>query len=201
MAAAMEVIYERRVGFRVIVKFMSKKDWTSHLKIVLEDLQDENLETTGMNDDLNPATNTLKVLQEVYSHHKNKLMTPPVALSHAKMFLNDQTISARVGKEETFTSNMVEELREELQSFVSSHNHEEGKVAWWVLVDRVQIYRAFKILSTGTILVDLPGYGDSNLMRAKQAELYMAEADSIIVAYDVCRVIDDPNMRLYLKKW
>lgn len=50
---------------------------------------------------------------------------------------------------------------------------EEKEIEFWPLIEVVRIYTKSKALSTGAMIVDLPGWHDSNAARADVADRYM----------------------------
>lgn len=72
-----------------------------------------------------------------------------------------------------------------------SNANEPNKVGYWPLVKLVSILCNADILSTGAILVDLPGVADVNPARNRIAQDYFQHCDRIWIASHVARVADD----------
>ncbi|KIJ62374.1 hypothetical protein HYDPIDRAFT_41878 [Hydnomerulius pinastri MD-312] len=213
-ATITEIHYEKRKDLRVVVKFTSSANWNSYLLKLLADSDGEQ-DVPGPIDprDANAAR---EALSEVYPQHKAILKSTHV-LTHANTLLHDPIVSAKLGTEEIFTAADSDELCKQLQNFVSSHDLEDDDNAWWALVESVQIFGPFQVLSTGTVLVDVPGYGDSNIFRysapsqlpshlndraprAQRAKQSMEGADSVMLVCDIKRVVTDQGMREHLEE-
>ena len=76
-----------------------------------------------------------------------------------------------------------EQFYHAVQWFVDSkdkvmHNKEQAQIipmAYWPLIKVVRIYTKADVLSTGAVIVDLPGIQDSNTARAVVARNYMKQ--------------------------
>ncbi|KAL8764619.1 MAG: hypothetical protein Q9194_006942 [Teloschistes cf. exilis] len=68
----------------------------------------------------------------------------------------------------------------------------------WPLIEVVRIYIGSPALSTGAILVDLPGLADANAGRAKIAQEYVQHATKIWIVAPMIRAVDDGTARSLL---
>ncbi|KAG6820967.1 hypothetical protein H0H93_009203, partial [Arthromyces matolae] len=82
-----------------------------------------------------------------------------------------------------------DELKIALHSWV-------GDKGRWPLIKKVNVRIHSEILSTGTILVDLPGSGDSNAARAAVAEEYRKSVDHYFIVVPVIRGVDSKMTRV-----
>ena len=67
--------------------------------------------------------------------------------------------------------------------------------AFWPLIRQVQVKCNAKALSTGAILVDLPGVADANAARSNIAKDYMKKCDCIWILAPITRAVDDKTAR------
>ncbi|KAK0490958.1 hypothetical protein IW261DRAFT_1434849 [Armillaria novae-zelandiae] len=67
--------------------------------------------------------------------------------------------------------------------------------ALWPLIRQVNVLCAAKALSTGTILVDLPGVADANAARNNVAKDYMKTCACIWILAPITRAVDDKTAR------
>ncbi|KAJ6575491.1 hypothetical protein B0H19DRAFT_1064152 [Mycena capillaripes] len=65
---------------------------------------------------------------------------------------------------------------------------------------QVEIHGRFSVLSTGIILVDLPGHGDNDDNRNNFAADYVKTADGVILVTDAKRAQNDRDTHSYLRK-
>ncbi|KAI1613541.1 hypothetical protein EDD36DRAFT_473612 [Exophiala viscosa] len=77
-----------------------------------------------------------------------------------------------------------EELRELLTKFRDN--------GLWPLIDSMTIFMGAPLLRHGVVLIDLPGYQDSNLARVKAARQAQAKCDDLLVVAGITRVVDSP---------
>lgn len=112
--------------------------------------------------------------------------------------LKEPAVKRVLGTVQQIYSSTPEIFYAELQRFIDSKedttegpaNSDELAIEHWPLIKVVRIYTRSDVLSTGAVLVDLPGVHDSNAARAAIARQYMQswyshvtsrdEADSII---------------------
>ncbi|KIJ62376.1 hypothetical protein HYDPIDRAFT_41880 [Hydnomerulius pinastri MD-312] len=151
---------------------------------------------------------TSACLSALYDRHKVILKSMHV-LAHADTLLHDPIVSAKQLAERFYSrARGTDTGGVQLQNFVSSHDLEDDDNA---------IFGPFQVLSTGTVLVDVPGYGDSNIFRysassqlpshlndraprAQRAKKSMESADSVMLVCDVKRVVDDQGVREHLEE-
>ncbi|KAL7499648.1 hypothetical protein ACHAWT_010345 [Skeletonema menzelii] len=61
----------------------------------------------------------------------------------------------------------------------------------WPLIRKVTLEGPWHVLSTGAVLVDLPGVRDANAARAKVAEKYLQNCNQIAIVAPIKRAVDD----------
>ena len=67
--------------------------------------------------------------------------------------------------------------------------------AYWPLIRQVRVWCDAKALSTGAILVDLPGVADANAARNTIAKDYMKKCDCVWILAPITRAVDDKTAR------
>lgn len=72
------------------------------------------------------------------------------------------------------------------------------KMEYWPLVKVVKIYTRAPALSTGAIVVDLPGFQDSNAARASIAHRYIQQCTSTWIVSPITRAVDDKAAKTLL---
>ncbi|EOD47067.1 putative tat pathway signal sequence protein [Neofusicoccum parvum UCRNP2] len=88
---------------------------------------------------------------------------------------------------------------QKLQTYVDSQEKATGRekkdeprrMEYWPLIKVVKIYTKADALSTGAVLVDLPGVHDSNAARAAVAEGYMKQCTGLWIVAPITRAVDD----------
>ncbi|EPE10307.1 hypothetical protein F503_05402 [Ophiostoma piceae UAMH 11346] len=76
----------------------------------------------------------------------------------------------------------------------------EDEMQLWPLIKVVRIYIKAEVLSTGVVLVDLPGFGDANLARDAVAEGYLSQCAALWIISPITRAVDDKEARALLDR-
>ncbi|KAH9898903.1 hypothetical protein F4778DRAFT_782503 [Xylariomycetidae sp. FL2044] len=77
-------------------------------------------------------------------------------------------------------------------------NKKEIRRQFWPLIKVVKIFTKADVLSTGAIIVDLPGVEDSNAARSAVANKYIEKCDGIWVVAAITRAVDDKAAKMLL---
>lgn len=72
---------------------------------------------------------------------------------------------------------------------------DKDEPAYWPLIRQVRVWCNAKALSTGAILVDLPGVADANAARNNIAKDYMKKCDCVWILAPITRAVDDKTAR------
>jgi hypothetical protein len=73
--------------------------------------------------------------------------------------------------------------------------HNPDDPAYWPLIRQVRVRCKTEALSTGAILVDLPGVADANAARSSIARDYMKKCDCVWILAPITRAVDDKTAR------
>ncbi|KAJ7492267.1 hypothetical protein FB451DRAFT_524685 [Mycena latifolia] len=119
-----------------------------------------------------------------------------VTVSH---LLQADVVRSKLGTSFKLPRTDPENFRAILEQYLSSSNNSNTSVLW-PLVRRVEVSGRFPVLSTGIVLVDLPGHGDDDDTRNDFASAYIKEADGVILVTDVKRAQHDRETLAYLRK-
>lgn len=79
-----------------------------------------------------------------------------------------------------------QEFRKQINSYVYRMGNGDQPQTW-PLIRKVQLKGPWSVLSTGAVLVDLPGVRDSNAARAKVAESYLQNCNQIAIVAPIKR--------------
>ena len=83
-----------------------------------------------------------------------------------------------------------DKFTEQVDRYINSLDDAEGG-ALWPLIREVHIRCHADALSSGAVLVDLPGIADANAARNNVAAGYMKEAHRIWIVAPITRAVDD----------
>lgn len=110
-------------------------------------------------------------------------------------------------KEREKGKSLIEQIREQNKkknaalgigpppSSSKDRDDDEDGPAFWPLIRQVQVKCNSAALSTGAILVDLPGVADANAARNNIAKDYMKKCDCIWILAPITRAVDDKTAR------
>ncbi|KAF2223234.1 hypothetical protein BDZ85DRAFT_124153 [Elsinoe ampelina] len=90
-------------------------------------------------------------------------------------------------------------IREECRPY--SERPSTGSTGFWQLVERVEICLPSKLLGRGLSIVDCPGLTDYHALRRQAAEDYLKKCDIIFILAPIRRIIDDPDVRKYVRTY
>ncbi|KAI1478877.1 Dynamin family-domain-containing protein [Daldinia eschscholtzii] len=189
--------------YRAEIEFITAEEWIKELQILFNDLIDGN---GAVSRDCSNADSEAGVayakLKAVYPH-KTKEM---IAEGSPQEFANEPAVRGVLGSVKTLKESSAKSLYSRLQHYVDSkekitgHEHKKRNVPmeYWPLIKVVRIYTKAKALSTGAVLVDLPGVQDSNAARAAVAEKYMKSCTGLWIVAPITRAVDDKTAKSLL---
>lgn len=209
--------------YRAEVEFITATEWHQELESLLGDLRDDSGQISK--DFKNPDTVAGLAFSKIKAVYPLKTSTR-IVQSSASDLVNEPDICGLLGQIKHVNETTSAALSEGLQHYVDSKEKtaKSAKVMeYWPLIKVVRIYCKAHVLSTGAIVVDLPGVQDryvfsmphkacrsqlswkrcksmanslpSNAARAAIAENYMKTCDSLWVAAAIQRAVDDKSAR------
>ncbi|PYH43201.1 uncharacterized protein BP01DRAFT_424987 [Aspergillus saccharolyticus JOP 1030-1] len=214
-AVPIEVSYNHGESrYKAEVQFIDHKDWERELKILFADLRDHSDELARDEKPKDPeAAVALDKIMAVYPNLKRRtlLETSPCKL------LEDERVSDLLGQKIEIEDNHSKTFSEGLKSYIDSKGKKRGRpkvssknaassartelagdeesadrgIGLWPLVRVVRVFVTSEALSTGAILVDLPGVFDSNAARVAVASEYMKQCSAHWIVAPINRAVDD----------
>ncbi|KAF2102156.1 hypothetical protein NA57DRAFT_35654, partial [Rhizodiscina lignyota] len=187
--------------YRAQIEFIKEEDWAKELAVLFKDLIDQSGEVsrdcTNADSDAGIAYAKIKA---VYP----RLTKEMIAESSVEQLLRHSDVRAVLGTTKTIEQDESGPFYKHLQLYVDSKekvSNEEGesqkkgksakKMEYWPLIRVVKIYTKSAALSTGAVVVDLPGVQDSNSARAAVAEGYMKQCTGLWIVAPINRAVDD----------
>ncbi|KXH60097.1 hypothetical protein CSAL01_09810 [Colletotrichum salicis] len=177
------------------INFMTLAEWTQELLQLYRDLFDAEgkLLSTDIRNHDSEAGSAYATLRAVYP----QLNDEELEQSHATALANHPNIKEVLGTKKYVADSNSDEFYIKIQSFVDSEENSsdtngrsrERKMAFWPLIKVVRVFLKSEIVSTGVVLVDLPGGRDSNTTRAAVAAKYVKECTRLITF--ICTKADD----------
>ena len=179
------------------IEFISRADWEKELHILFQDLLDGEGKVSKecTNEDTDAGIAYAKIKAVYPSKTKEDLAKSNVA--DLLQELSNILGSKRDVKE---TDSLV--FYKKLQNYVDSKEKSTGKKGpdgkaakkereYWPLIRVVRLFVRSKTLSTGAVIVDLPGVHDSNAARAAVASGYMKSCTGLWIVAPINRAVDD----------
>ncbi|KAB5570384.1 hypothetical protein GE09DRAFT_1283507 [Coniochaeta sp. 2T2.1] len=181
-------------SYRGEAEFINEEEWQREVGLLLDELVDPTRKLSK--DYLQPDTGAgiaYAKIKAVYPHLSNDRL----AKSSIRDLMDDAAVKEVLGTVRIHRRSNADALKEDLQIYVDSAEkygpdaQADRTIAYWPLVKVVRIYLKSKVLSTGTVLVDLPGVQDSNAARSAVAERFRQECSSIWIVSPINRAVDD----------
>ena len=195
---------EENSRYRAEIEFISHAEWERELQILLTECVTENgaisRETADPNSDAGIAFAKCKA---VYP----KLTKDMLAESTVESLTKDQAALNCLGTTKTIRKSQPNAFYRELQRYVDSKEKATGKekgekkiaeMEHWPLIKVVKIYTKSPALSTGAVIVDLPGVHDSNAARAAVAQGYLKQCTGLWIVAPITRAVDDKAAKTLL---
>ncbi|KAF8589963.1 hypothetical protein K439DRAFT_1628171 [Ramaria rubella] len=217
-AVVTEIAYHDKPTIDADVSFLSLAEWKEELEVLLDDLLDEDGNIRRATDLRSEAGVAWHKVHAVYpSIDQDQLARMTVD----QIIACDPTVAARLGTTKHICSKNSKAFATEISKYIDSKDQKrdqkgkkgkDGKKkdkkkdkhdkkkdskqadnapALWPLIRQVVVKFKSTALSTGAILVDLPGVADANAARSNICKDYMKKCDCIWVLAPITRAVDD----------
>ncbi|KAL8692607.1 MAG: hypothetical protein Q9224_003921, partial [Gallowayella concinna] len=207
-AVVNEISYNHEeIPYRAEVEFIQPTDWEKELKTLFQDLLDSNgkISRQCTNDETEAGIAYAKI-KAVYP----KKTKDDIANSSIESMLHE--VSEILGKTHHIDDSDCVQFYRRLQKFVEASGdrkqekvkqeevsyHTEREMEFWPLIKVVRLYVKAPVLSTGAVIVDLPGVHDSNVARAAVSDGYMKQTTGLWIVAPITRAIDDKAAKTLL---
>lgn len=186
--------------YRAEIEFFSKDEWEKELTILLKEFLTEDgtisRETSDPNTDAGIAWAKFHAVYPMKA--KETLAKTTIA-----QFLAEKSVANIVGTTKKIHRQEVGPFYNELQRYVDSKEKASGmkskkdkekktvEMEYWPLIKVVKLYTKSEALSTGAVIVDLPGVHDANAARAAVAQGYMKQCTGLWIVAPINRAVDD----------
>ncbi|OHF02935.1 hypothetical protein CORC01_01693 [Colletotrichum orchidophilum] len=185
--------------YRSEIEFISLEDWKKELKTLFTDLLDDsgNISRECANEDSEAGIAYAKI-KSVYPN-KTKEM---IAQSNPEQLVNEPAVARVLGSVKKLKATTAKDLYASMQRYVDSKEKNPHKkdvpMEFWPLIRVVRIFTKANALSTGAVIVDLPGVQDSNAARAAVAQNYMKACTGLWIVAPINRAVDDKTAKSLL---
>jgi len=180
------------------IEFITAQDWEKELKTLFEDLLDGNgnVSRDCVKEDTEAGVAYAKI-RAVYP----KMTKEEIAKSSVNGLVHQRDVVGLLGSSKTIKESDSVQFYKRLQHYVDSKEKSTGdeekdkkrkrQMEYWPLIKVVRLYVKAPALSTGAVIVDLPGVHDSNAARAAVAEGYMKQCTGLWIVAPINRAVDD----------
>ncbi|KAG6360022.1 hypothetical protein INS49_011078 [Diaporthe citri] len=193
-ASATEISYNHSDDpnelYRAEVEFISAEQWYRQLNTHLEDLIDGNGNISR--DCNNPDTEAgvaYSKIKAVFPHMTKEQIvrraSDPAAMAQ------EPSICTVLGSVRLLGATSSADLYDELQQYIDSKEKTSSQMEYWPLIKVVRIYCKAAALSTGLVLVDLPGVEDSNAARSAVSDSYIKVCNGLWITARIDRAVSD----------
>jgi GTPase SAR1 family protein len=171
-------------AYKAEIEFITAEEWTNELDMLITDVTslEPRLRGSSHNEDVRAAWDKIKA---VYPNITIDTLTK----ESAKQLILDPTVLGVLGKRQeiVFPKAQVHQFTAKISSYIDSSPR--SKIPLWPLVKLVRLFVRSEVLSTGLVLVDLPGSGDVNSARELVSENYMQEVSAICIVANINRAL------------
>ncbi|TFY52696.1 hypothetical protein EVJ58_g9869 [Rhodofomes roseus] len=194
-----EISWHEDTSFFAEVVFLSEEEWLHELAPLLDDLKDTG-EPGNTHKDLRALWDKLRA---VYPHLKgcndlkNITSVPDFIRSNAA---THSVLGTNPVVQNSDKALFMQDVRRYIGSAQQSYlapaatlDNATHPCELWPLIKVVKIRCNSSVLSLGSVLVDIPGTGDTNRARASMASKYMKDCSHIWIVMDITRAVNDSN--------
>lgn len=183
-----------RKAYRAEIEFVSQEDWEHDLQILFEDLIEDRHLSSAKSDSKTEAGIAYAKIQAVYPDLPDSEIVKKTATGLAKR----ESVAEVLGTTRHIDCKNASDLCSAVQKYLDSKEKstkmgpkKEKDMAFWPLIKVVRIFCRADVLSSGLVVVDLPGVADSNPARAAVAKKYMIESTATWVTAPIKRAADN----------
>lgn len=172
--------------YRAEIEFIKPEDWRKELTLLFREIFDESGELSR---EIYSADSEAGIAYAKVRAVYNKLTKEKLTHTNVDALMNNKKVRSLLGQSKKFSTSEPRRFYDQLQLYVDSKEKgtekldKNGNVAAnqprefesWPLIKVVKLYIKAPALSTGAVIVDLPGVHDSNAARAAVASGYMKQ--------------------------
>lgn len=194
--------------YRAEIEFISQVDWEMELTVLLREFLSE--DGTLSREAQDPNSDAGIAWAKFHSVYPS---IPKDALGECDVpsLMSIRSVAEVLGTTKNISAARPQYFYQELQRYVDSKEKVSKKdknkknaskpafqVEYWPLIKVVKIYTKSHALSTGAVIVDLPGVHDSNAARAAVAQGYMKQCTGLWIVAPINRAVDDKAAKILL---
>ena len=197
--------------YRAEIEFIDRVDWEEELTALMKDfLTGDGAVSRGIYESDSDAGIAWAKFQSVYP----KLPRDTLNQYKVSDLMTKTDVLSVLGTTKTIEAAQASIFYQQLQHYVDSREkcNKKGRgndggrtkttkiteMEYWPLIKVVRIYTKSPALSTGAVIVDLPGVHDSNAARAAVAQSYLKHCTGLWIVAPIGRAVDDKAAKTLL---
>lgn len=200
--------------YRAEIEFIGREDWEKELNVLLKEFLTENGSLSREASDPNSDAGIAWA-----KFHSVYPKIPKDCLQNCTVsgLMSESAVVNVLGTTKNIHAAIPGRFYHELQRYVDSKEKVTGRIKekdksksvdkekkkpfemeYWPLIKVVKIYTKSSALSTGAVIVDLPGVHDSNAARSAVAQGYMKQCTGLWIVAPINRAVDDKAAKTLL---
>ena len=195
--------------YRAEIEFIKDSEWRKELEILFKEILDDSghVSREAQNPDTEAGVAFAKIRAVYHKYTKEMLANASV-----DELMRIKNVKSVLGTTKHLDESDPAEFYRRLQGYVDSKEKGTEKYdtlgrditnrvrefEYWPLIKVVKTYTKAEALSTGAVIVDLPGVHDSNAARAAVAEGYMKSCTGLWIVAPINRAVDDKAAKTLL---
>ncbi|EGD97854.1 hypothetical protein TESG_05359 [Trichophyton tonsurans CBS 112818] len=194
-------------NYEAEIQFVSRSTWKEEMRLLFEDMQDGLDEIPSTYDsEFGIACAKFKAVYQLDPRNTRTLSIEQIIEAPNVAFVLGRTKYVSRNDATDFYNELRKYVDSEPRSLVSDQDimdtnnmvPQSKPMQWWPLVELVRLRVKAPILSTGVILVDLPGLLDINTARGTLAQKYIKNCSGLWIVAPITRAVDDHSARTLL---
>jgi glycerol-3-phosphate cytidylyltransferase-like family protein len=195
--------------YRAEVDFISHDDWQREVATLMKEFLTE---SGGVSREVSDENSDAGIAWAKFHSVYPKKTRDSLSECTVESLMSEKAVLAVLGTTKKITTATPHTFSRQLQRYVDSKEKvsKKGKgkdtdshkktfdMEYWPLIKVVKIYVKSPALSTGAVIVDLPGVHDSNAARAAVAQGYMKQCTGLWIVAPINRAVDDKAAKTLL---
>jgi hypothetical protein len=197
--------------YRAEIEFIDRVDWEEELTVLMKNISTgDGAVSRGIYQSDSDAGIAWAKFQSVYP----KLPRDTLNQYKVSDLMAKTDVLSILGTTKTIETAQASSFYQQLQHYMDSREKcnkkgrgidgsrtkttENTEMEYWPLIKVVRIYTKSPALSTGAVIVDLPGVHDSNAARAAVAQSYLKHCTGLWIVAPIGRAVDDKAAKTLL---
>jgi len=207
-AVVTEISYNEHNTIDADISFLSREEWKAEIGVLLDDLIGEDGHPVQR---LRGDSEAGVAWQKLHAVCPTLAVERVVQLTPDQIIDRDQRVAKVLGTTKKISCPNSRQFAKEIGKYIDSKEKKKGskdkkteeqkrkesEPAFWPLIKQVRVRCHSKALSTGAILVDLPGVADANAARSVIAKDYM----KLVVLHPMTRMVSNKTSRRCQAIW